>query len=205
MIPSITEFIESGVLELYVMGATEPEETRAVEQMAREHAAVREELATIRKVVERYAVAHAVAPRNIVKPMVLATIDYLERMKQGELPSSPPVVTPTSRPADYAAWLDRPDMVLPSDAENIYAKVIGYTPVATTAILWVQDGTDEEKHHEEYERFLILEGTCDMICGGKTYPLASGDYFAVPLDTPHRVHVTSREPCKAILQRLSVV
>lgn len=200
----ISEFIESGVLELYVMGVASPEETIAVEKMAAAHPKIREEIDAISEQMELYARAHAVKPRRTVKPLVLATIDYMERMKQGELPASPPVITEKSRPEDYATWLNREDMVLPPDAESIYAKIIGYTPAATTAVIWVRDRSDSEVHHDEYERFLILEGTCNITAGEQTYSLAAGDYYAVPLHVEHVFEVTSAEPCKALLQRLSV-
>lgn len=204
MNPSITEFLESGVLELYVMGACSPEETLAVEKMAATHPVVQQEIELISLSLERYAQAHAVKPRNVVKPLLLATIDYMERMKQGELPTSPPVVTPDTRLEDFAPWLNREDMVLPADAEGIYAKIIGYTPAATTAIVWIKEVADQEVHHDEYERFLIVEGTCDIVAGEETHSLAAGDYYAVPLHTPHKFKVTSEGRCKAVLQRVSV-
>lgn len=200
----IKDFIESGLLELYVMGVASPEETAAVEQMAAAHPEVRQEIDAISEQMELYAMAHAVEPKTTIKPLVLATIDYMERMKQGELPASPPVVNAKSRAEDFAPWLNREDMVLPADAESIYAKIIGYTPVATTAIVWLKDSTEPEVHHDEYERFLILEGTCKVTVGEHVYSLAAGDYFAVPLHVSHHFKITSSEPCKAVLQRLSV-
>ncbi len=205
MNPTVTEFIESGVLELYVMGAASPEETLAVEQMAEAHPDVWNEISAISESLESYALAQAVQPRKVVKTLVLATVDYLERMRQGELPTSPPEVTPASNAQQYAAWLERADMALPPGAESVYAKIIGYTPAATTAIVWLKDRTEEEVHHDEHEHFLILEGTCEMTAGGEIYKLAAGDYFAVPLHTSHHLKVTSPQPCKAILQRLSAV
>lgn len=95
-------------------------------------------------------------------------------------------------------------MVLPPNADDIYARIIGYTPAATTAIVWIRDRTDYEVHKDEYERFLIVEGTCDIIAGEETHSLMAGDFFAVPLHTPHMLTVTSPGPCKAVLQRLSV-
>jgi len=200
----ITDFIASGVLDLYVMGATSPEETHTVEQMAAAHPEIRQEIEAVSQTMESYALAHAVAPRNVVKPLLLATIDYMERMKLGELPVSPPVVTAQSQLEDYALWLNREDMILPPDADDTYAKIIGYTPAATTAIVWIKKMADYEVHKDEYERFLIVEGTCDIIAGEETHSLKAGDFFAVPLHTPHMLKVTSPEPCKAILQRLSI-
>lgn len=200
----ITEFIESGVLELYVMGATSPQETQTVEQMAAAHPEIRQEIDVISEQLERYAMASAVKPRDTVKTLLLTTIDYMERMKQGELPVSPPVITEDSRPEDYALWLNREDMVLPPDADGMFAKIIGYTPAATTAIVWIKEQSDEEVHDDENERFLIQEGTCYVQAGEETFHLNAGDYFAVPLHVQHQFKVTSPEPCKAVLQRLSV-
>lgn len=199
-----TEFIESGILELYVMGAASPEEVLEVERMAAAYPEVKQEIEQIHLAMEHYAQAHAVKPRATVKALLLATIDYLERMKKGELPSSPPILTPASDISDYAPWLNMDAATLPADADNIYARIIGYTPKATTAIIWVKDITEQEVHHDEYERFLILEGSCQFTAGGKTHILSAGNYFAVPLHMPHQLKVISEVPCKAILQRLSV-
>jgi mannose-6-phosphate isomerase-like protein (cupin superfamily) len=200
----IAEFLESGVLELYVMGAASPEEALAVEEMAAAHPEVKQELEQISMAMEHYAQAHAVKPRATVKTLLLATIDYLERMKKGELPESPPVLTRNSRISDYEKWLNSEDAMLPDDAEGIHARIIGYTPTATTAIIWLQENSEKEVHHDEYERFLIVEGTCHLTAGDEAHALAAGDFFAIPLHTPHHIVVTSDIPCKAILQRLSV-
>ncbi|WP_161888024.1 cupin domain-containing protein [Pontibacter russatus] len=204
MNPNVKAYIESGVLELYVMGASSPAEALAVEQMAAAHPEVRQELENISLALEGYARAHAVTPRNTVKPLLLATIDYMERLKHGEVPATPPVITPESHIADFATWLDREDMVLPPDADSIYVKIIGYTPDATTAIVWIKEEAAQEVHHDEHERFLIVEGTCDIVAGEDIHQLAAGDYYAVPLHTAHTFKVTSAVPCKAVLQRLAV-
>lgn len=201
---SVEEFIQSGILELYVMGVASPEEVLEVELMALKNAAVREELDAIRQTIEGYAVAHAVAPKKNIKPLVLATIDYLERMKKGEPALAPPVLSAASNAQDFAAWLEREDMLAPADEENIFAKIIGFTPQATTAIVWIQDSSEQEVHHDELERFLILEGTCTITVNGQDKTLKAGDFFEVPLHAQHYIKVTSNVPCKAILQRVVV-
>ncbi|WP_210489363.1 cupin domain-containing protein [Rufibacter aurantiacus] len=199
----ITDFIESGILELYVMDVTTPEETQEVEQMAAAHPEIREEIETIRQSIEAYALAHAAEPSPTVKPLVLAIIDYMERMKNGEPVSSPPNLSPASKVEDYAAWLNRPDLQTPAQLEDIYVKIIGYTPSATTAIAWLTDVAPEEVHHDELERFLIVEGTCDITVDGEVNHLKPGDFFGIPLHKKHQVKVTSQVPCKVILQRLA--
>ncbi|WP_205502433.1 cupin domain-containing protein [Rufibacter psychrotolerans] len=200
----ITDYIESGILELYVMGVTTPGETQEVEQMASAHPQIREEIETIRHTLEAYALAHAVEPKSTVKPLVLATIDYMVRLQQGEPVTFPPVLSPESRQEDYAAWLEREDLQAPAELEDIYVKIIGYSPNATTAIIWIKGVAEEEIHHDEHERFLILEGTCDITVDGKVNHLSPGDFFSIPLHQTHKVKVTSEVPCKVVLQRLAV-
>jgi mannose-6-phosphate isomerase-like protein (cupin superfamily) len=198
---SVEEFIRTGILEIYVMGAATSEEAASVERMAAIYPEVREELATISQTMEAYAMAHAVKPKATLKPLVLATINYLERINQGEPVTEPPILSANSRADDYAEWLNRPDMVMPPDSEAIYVKIIGATPTTTTAIVWMTGMAENEVHHQEFERFLILEGSCAITTNDETHALNPGDYFAIPLHVKHHVKVTSSFPCKVILQR----
>src|SRR5689334_14379413 len=103
----ISEFIESGILEQYVLGNATDRETSEVEQMAMAHPEVRKEIEEISKALEHYAMANAVTPDITIKPFLLATIDYTERLEKGESPSSPPILNESSKLSDYASWLDR--------------------------------------------------------------------------------------------------
>jgi mannose-6-phosphate isomerase-like protein (cupin superfamily) len=199
----ISEYIESGILEMYVLGLTDEGESRAVEQMAADHSEVRKEIEKLSKEYESYAESMAISPDPTIKPMVLASIDYMERMKKGEPASFPPVLNENSKAEDYNEWLSRKDMVRPVDSENIFAKIIGYTPSVLSAILWIKDGAPPEVHDEQYEKFLILEGTCDITIDDTVHHLRAGDYLTIPLHVSHHVKVTSEVPCKAILQRVA--
>ncbi|WP_026462417.1 cupin domain-containing protein [Adhaeribacter aquaticus] len=200
---NIAEFIESGILELYVMGSTTPEETQEVELLAAQHPEIQAEINAISTTMEAYAMAHAVEPNPTIKYLVMATIDYMERLKNGELSATPPELTPASKVADYAEWLNRSDLQAPAEVKEIYVKLIGATPEATTAIVWLKEGAPTELHHDEHERFLILEGTCAITSGDQIYHLGPGDFYAVPLHVPHSFQVTSEIPCKVILQRVA--
>jgi len=197
------EYIESGQLELYVMGMLEPEECREAERMIALYPEVRDEVEQITKALKAYAEEEAGAPHPAIKPLLMATIDYSERLQAGEPQAFPPVLNENSTLADYAEWLNREDLRQPGDFTDLYAKIIGYTPEMTTAIVWINSMAPHEVHDDEYEKFLIVEGTCDILIGDKTYQLVPGDYLSIPLHEGHEVKVTSSVPCKVILQRIA--
>ena len=196
------EYINSGILEQYVLGITSNSETKQVELMAAADPAIKHQIEMINETLEAYAIEHAIEPNPVIKPFLLATIDYTERLKNGEQVSVPPILNENSTEADYAEWLNRSDMTA-TETSDIFAKIIGYTPEAITAIVWLKDYAPHEVHDHEYERFLIIEGTCNIIVGDEINELVAGDYFAIPLYKKHMIKVTSSTPCKVILQRVA--
>lgn len=136
-----------------------------------------------------------------VKPLLMATIDHTERLKNGEQPSNPPLLSEASTIADFSEWVNRKDMLFNDEFRDTYAKIIGYTPQNLTAIVWLKVGAPYEVHDNEYEKFLVLEGTCNIVTKEKVIPLVAGDFFAIPLHMGHSIQVTSPIPCKVILQR----
>ena len=201
---SSKELIDSGILEIYVMGMASDSEREEVEKMAAANPDIRKEIEEISDALENYAQAHAIKPSAAVKPLLMANIDYAERIKNGETISFPPVLNENSKVSDYATWLNQADQDFSfPDEENIHVKIIGNTPEMTTAIVWLQHETPREIHHKELESFLIVEGSCDIRVGEKSNHLVAGDYFAIPLHEYHQVKVTSSIACKAILQRMA--
>ena len=61
----------------------------------------------------------------------------------------------------------------------------------------------QEVHHDEYEKFLIVEGTCTITIGDEVHNLVPGNFLSIPLYKNHTVTVTSLIPCKIILQRIA--
>jgi mannose-6-phosphate isomerase-like protein (cupin superfamily) len=199
----ISEYIESGILELYVMGMLSAAEAVEVEKMMAMHPEVMQEVSTIERSLEKYAQANAVEPHATVKPLLLATIDFMQRLGNGEAPSNPPIMNENSAAKDFSEWIDRPDFQNPQNVDDIHVKLIAHTPQATTAIVWIRYMAPDEVHHNEYEKFLILEGTCNIHVGNKVHSLKPGDYFQIPLHSDHRVEVTSSVACKVVLQRVA--
>jgi len=199
----VSRFIESGILEMYVLGDTTPEQSAEVERMAKIHLRVKEELTSIEILLEDYALSHAKQVDPTIKPFFLASINYLERLGNGEQRSLPPKLHKDSLSADYSQWLDRPELQLTEPVDEIEARIIGATREQTTAIVWIKNGSPPETHKDVYESFLILEGTCNIIVDGKNNYLKAGDVFTIPLHLSHTVIVTSDIPCKVILERLA--
>ena len=64
---NLKAYIESGVLELYVLGDLSPEETLQVEEIASQHQEIRDELAAIELAMEEYAMQNAIEPSGEVE------------------------------------------------------------------------------------------------------------------------------------------
>ena len=79
----IQSFIQSGLLEAYVLQQCSAEERAQVERMAAEHVEVRTELSSIEASLEAYAAAHAVQPPVWMKDRIM------ERLNQEPPPQVP--------------------------------------------------------------------------------------------------------------------
>ncbi len=75
----LQSFIQSGLLEAYVLGQCSAEERAQVERMAAEHAEVRAELSAIEASLEAYAAAQAVLPPDWMKTSIHGTDQYRKR------------------------------------------------------------------------------------------------------------------------------
>jgi mannose-6-phosphate isomerase-like protein (cupin superfamily) len=200
---NLKEIRESGLLELYVNGALEKSEHALVIHALEIHPELKQDLEEIEIAFLQYAQNASITPHGAVKPLLLATLNYMERMRNGELPSFPPVLNEQSTLADYRQWLDREDMKAPQDMEAMYARLIAHEAEKITAIVWLRFGAPDETHTAEYEKFLIAEGTCTITIGEDEHHLKAGDYLSIPLHINHHVTVTSSIPCKIILQRIA--
>jgi len=197
--------MESGILEGYILGLISKEEREEVERLMESQEEIRLEVFRISQEIEGFAKKQAIPPDVTIKPLLMGIIDYDTRIGNGEVVTNPPVLGENSKIEDYADWLNREDMVLPHNFnEEIHLKIIGYNAEKTTGILWLKSGAPPETHETELERFLIVEGTCDIIIGNKVHSLVAGDFLEIPLFIEHRVKVTSSILCKAILERFSV-
>jgi len=200
---NISEYIDSGVIESYVLGMADDRESLELEEMCLLYPEVKKAVNQFEIALEQTALAAAVDPDPIIKPLLMATLNYMDRLEKGEPMSFPPMLNDTSIIGDYQQWLDRNDMVITKDFKDVYARIIGFTPEVTTAIVWIESMAPAEVHDNEYEKFLIVEGSCDIVIENETHSLVPGNYLSIPLHKDHRVLVTSKIPCKVILQRVA--
>jgi mannose-6-phosphate isomerase-like protein (cupin superfamily) len=200
---TIENYINSGILELYVLGMTSDEETLEVTELAEKHIEIRQEIDAIATALQTTAESFSPEISPAVKEMIMATIDYTERLKNGEEMSFPPMLSKNSLVEDFKPWISRSNMQAPEDFGALHAKIIAATPEAKTLIVWLRYGAPIEVHDKEYEHFLIAEGTCNITIGETVHSLVPGDYLSIPLYIGHKVEVTSSIPCKIILQRVA--
>jgi anti-sigma-K factor RskA len=73
-VEDVKKFIESGILELYVLGNVSPVERREVEAMIQKHPAVKAELEEIEKALESYALENAVQPAEKQRAKILNSL-----------------------------------------------------------------------------------------------------------------------------------
>ena len=200
---TIQNYINSGILELYVLGMTTDEENIEITKFAEENIQIKEEIDAISKALQITSEAFAPEISPASKAMVMATIDYTERLKNGEEYTIAPLLNKNSTVADFQTWINRPNMQVSEDYETIDAKIISASEEATTLIVWLKHGAPIEVHDKEYEHFLIVEGTCTITIGEEAHNLVAGNYLSIPLFIGHSVAVTSDNACKIILQRVA--
>lgn len=70
----VKAYIESGVLEMYVMQALSAAESREIEQLAEQHPEIRVEIERIEQAMSAYALKHAQAPRSDLKAEIFSNI-----------------------------------------------------------------------------------------------------------------------------------
>lgn len=200
---TVKDYINSGILELYVLGMTTDEENIEISKLAAKNSDIQKEIEAIEKtlLLTSKEIAPKLSPE--IKAMTLATIDYMERLKNGEEYVNAPTIGQNSKTVDFQTWIDRPNMQVSEDFDTIEVKIISANPEVTTAIVWLKHGSPIEIHDNEFEHFLIVEGTCTITIGEVEHNLIAGDYLSIPLYIGHSVEVTSENVCKIILQRVA--
>lgn len=200
---TIENYINSGILELYVMGMTNAEESLEIKNLYENNLEIKNEIDEITNALHEFSSNLAPEIDPSVKPMIIGTINYMERLQNGEEFMNAPTLSKVSKINEFKYWLEKPELNIYNEEDEIDAKIISATPEVTTMIIWLKNGAPSEIHDKEYEHFLIVEGSCDITIGEEVHSLIPGSYLSIPLYIPHSVKVTSEIRCKIILQRVA--
>lgn len=142
--------------------------------------------------------------REAIKKRNLATDKSNAGAKKTPRPASEiPRLTHFSRIEDYTDWFDPEDLITPEGFEGRRVKLLGATPEMTTLLICAT-AIEGEVHHDQYERLLVIEGTCEIIVEHKVFSFGKGDFIDIPLHKWHDVVIPHGIPCKAILQKIPV-
>ncbi|SDE32831.1 Anti-sigma-K factor RskA [Pedobacter soli] len=120
-VENLKAYIESGVLELYVLGDLSPEEALQVEEMAAQHPEVKAEIAAIEQAIEQYAMQNAVEPSADVETRLLEKLGLSELEPEKTVKSTPPVAQEAS--------------IIPFDESAGKVRILRYALVACVALL----------------------------------------------------------------------
>ena len=186
----IKSYIESGILEGYILNAISDDDRASVEKMLSIHKEVRDELLLIEKSLEVYTTESSLTPPSHIKENILDEIERESLLK------SPPILTQHSKISDYDLWLNK--IKAPKEYNNMHMEVIGDYDDAKMVIAWVKDGEPNHLHTEYTESFLIVEGACTATINGVTSDFTVGDYASFPINQFHSYKVTSKIPMKVI-------
>lgn len=120
-VENLKAYIESGVLELYVLGDLSPEEALQVEEMAAQHPEVKAEIAAIEQAIEQYAMQNAVEPSADVETRLLEKLGLSEVEPQKTVKPNPPVAQEAN--------------IIPFDESAGKVRILRYALVACVALL----------------------------------------------------------------------
>ncbi|WP_027303278.1 anti-sigma factor [Rudanella lutea] len=97
----VSEYIASGTLELYALGAASDQERREVECLASIYPEIRQELDQLTEAMERYALVHSVDPPADLKEAIMSKLSF------EPAPVQEPIVKPmpVSRPTFQFTWV----------------------------------------------------------------------------------------------------
>ena len=196
-------YMESGILELYVLDALTDAERLEVQDKVANHPEIAAEVEALESALLGQVVTEAIAPPAAIEDALEKEWTRLETEEKEKMKEIPRILSHTSSIEDYKPWLDDPNIKPPSEYENVFFIPIHESERGMTVVVWMKEGSPEEVHHEYIEKFLIVEGTCEIRVVDTVHTLNPGDYISIPLHLHHEVKVTSDIPCKIVLQRLA--
>jgi len=197
---NIKEYIDSGVIEDYCLGALDAAGMQSVAQNAALYVEVRDEIEAYETALAKYATEFSTGKKQQLKQSLFSAIDNLE----SELHITADNIPLINKYSDAASWLRFVKPLLPAALEAPF--LIHDLPDkgdAARFIVWSHGGIPDETHTHAQETFLILEGRCRCFIGDEVVELGAGDFLSIPLHVPHNVEILDG-PVMAVIQRVKV-
>lgn len=194
----LESYIESGILELYVLDLLDETERLTVQEMIILHPELRVELQNIEVALESYAVNTSVEPSSGLKAKIEQAIFHTPSLK---IADKDLLVNENS---DLQQWLKMVEVRFPEalTADNfceVWREAEGVKQVLVVSSFDIPD----ETHDDVYESFFILQGNCKCTVGTESFYRKAGGYIGIPLNENHQVEVIDG-PVMAIVQYVSV-
>ncbi len=197
---NLKPYIESGILEMYVLGLLAEDEQKGVGRMLLVYPALKAELSAIEEALEIYAQKNAITPNAATGKLTLARIANLQKEKVMALNDLPLI----NEHSDYQNWLKLKANLKPIIlTDGLHTQVLQHTDQVTQMLIVAEVNIPDEVHDLEHESFLILEGQCNCMINGQSTIMGPGDFMAIPLHANHDVALISTQ-VTAILQRVKI-
>ncbi|MET1055268.1 MAG: cupin domain-containing protein [Pedobacter sp.] len=197
---SLNVYIESGILELFVLDLLSEAERADVLDMLLQFPVLEKELQEIESALQMYATSVAIEAPTSLKAQIENTIADAAKEKNMDLEH----LTLISEHSDYQNWLRLVTEYFPQAFEtDNFSQVLRDENGISQVLVVTKTNIGEETHDDVYESFLILQGQCRCTVGGNTFYLNSGGFTQIPLHEIHDVEITSSSPVMAIAQYVS--
>lgn len=196
---NIKDFINSGIIEVYCMGAATDEEQLQVEQMAQQYPEVRDEIRAVREALENYALGSSPVPFAEIKNKIMEVIASEENNRL----SFPPRITTQTNIEEWQEYISRNSITTPVDYDMFYLLNLPSNEQQYSYMAWARQGAVlEETHGEEDEYLFMMEGHCSVTIAGVIGYYKAGDVVFIPKGALHRAEALSTEPMLLIGQRI---
>jgi anti-sigma-K factor RskA len=164
---NVREYIESGIIELYVMNALSATERAEVATLAQQYPEIQAEIEDVEAMMQVYSQAHAITPKPELKEQILNKI----KQEQTQTPEQPTTTKPQA---------PRPPLSILSILPYALATILG---IATFYFYQQYQSVKTEKAKCEQEQNLLLLKNKNQVADleQKLNILKSGDTKIIPL------------------------
>ncbi len=192
--------ITPGIIESYCLGLLAPEEGKMVEQQARIHADVKQEIDDFMLLLENYIMSNAVHPGEDVKMKTLGLLDNL-RLEEAKKIHHLPLI---NKYTDHNNWLQIVQPLLPEKLQgDVFIHELRNDLKVSQLLIWSAVNVPDEVHVDVKESFIVLKGRCRCYIEDTVTELGPGGFLEIPMYKHHDVKVIA-EPVLAIVQRVKV-